>query len=112
MSITYTGTFPEGTSHQGIDYSGKQFDTTWQAKAKKHKPLSFDVGTGRVIRGWDECIKAMSLGEKVKLTIEPKWAYRKGGVADDNGSYVVPPNATLVFEMQLVGVGKKEWSGK
>ena len=42
--------------------------------------------------------------EKAELTIGPRWAYRKGGIQDDAGGYVVPPNATLCFQMQLVGV--------
>ena len=77
---------------------------TSQHKRKQHKPLNFQLQGGKAIRGWDEALKKMSLGEKAKLTIGPKWAYRKGGVPDDQGGYVVPPNATLCFEMQLVGV--------
>ena len=101
---TYTGKFPNGTEHGGVDYSGKTFDTTWDGKAKKHRPLHFQHFGGKAIRGWDEALKTMSLGEKVSVMIGPKWAYRKAGIADDKGAYVVPPNATLAFEMQLVGV--------
>ena len=101
---TYTGRFPKGTEHGGVDYSGKTFDTTWDGKAKKHRPLHFQHFGGKAIRGWDEALKTMSLGEKVSISIGPKWAYRKAGIADDKGGYVVPPNATLEFEMQLVGV--------
>ena len=50
----------------------------------------------------------MTLGEKAEITIGPKWAYRKTGIKDDNGVYIVPPNATLVFQMQLVGVRDKK----
>ena len=77
---------------------------TDDAKRKMHRPLNFQHFGGKAIRGWDEALKGMTLGEKVEVTIMPKWAYRKGGVPDDKGGYVVPPNATLVFEMQLVGV--------
>jgi len=114
VSITYTGTFAEGTVHEGVDYSGKQFDSSLQtsgkakAKVKKQVPLSFVLGDGRAIRGWEECVKQMTLGEKLEVTIGPKWAYRKGGLQDDNGKYIVPPNASLVFEMRLVGVKDKE----
>ena len=80
------------------------FDTTWDGKAKKHRPLHFQHRGGKAIRGWDEALKTMSLGERVSISIGPKWAYRKAGISDDNGQYVVPPNATLEFEMQLVGV--------
>ena len=71
---------------------------------KKEYPLIFTLGAGKAIRGWEEVVKQMSLGERLEVTIGPKWAYRKTGIQDDNGAYVVPPNATLVFEMQLVGV--------
>jgi len=101
---TYTGIFAPGTIHGGVDYSGKQFDSTWDSKLKKHKPLQFQHFGGKAIRGWDEAIKSMTLGEKVDLMIGPKWAYRKTGIQDDSGIYIVPPNATLNFQMQLVGV--------
>ena len=104
VHCTYTGKFAKGTEHGGVDYSGKTFDTTWDGKAKKHRPLHFQHFGGKAIRGWDEAVKTMSMGEKVSITIGPKWAYRKSGITDDNGQYVVPPNATLVFELQLVGV--------
>jgi len=100
----YTGKFAEGTTWEGADLSGKTFDTTYNAKKKLHTPLNFQHYGGKAIRGWDEALKGMTLGEKAEVTILPKWAYRKGGVPDDKGGYVVPPNATLVFEMQLVGV--------
>ena len=105
---TYTGVFAAGTEHGGKDYSGSQFDSTWDSKLKKHKPLHFEHFGGKAIRGWDEALKAMTLGEKAEITIGPKWAYRKTGIQDDNGVYIVPPNATLVFQMQLVGVRDKK----
>jgi len=106
--VTYRGRFGDGTTHEGQDFSGKEFDSTWDNKKKEHKPLGFQLGAGRVIRGWEEAIKAMSLGESIEVTIGPKWAYRKGGIQDDDGKYIVPPNATLVFHMELVGVGSKK----
>ena len=104
MWCVYKGTFPDGTEYAGADLSGKQFDSTWDAKRKQHKPLNFQLQGGKAIRGWDEALKKMSLGEKAKLTIGPKWAYRKAGLQDDNGKVIVPPNATLIFEMRLVQV--------
>lgn len=99
-----TGVFAPGTSHAGKDYSGSQFDSTWDSKLKKHKPLQFQHFGGKAIRGWDEALKSMTLGEKAEVVIGPKWAYRKSGIQDDTGAYIVPPNATLVFQLQLVGV--------
>ena len=109
VALTYTGTFAEGTVHEGVDYGKKLFDTTLQQAGKKgpkqHKPLSFVLGQGKAIRGWEECVRQMSLGEKLEVTIGPKWAYRKGGLQnDETGAWIVPPNATLVFEMRLVQV--------
>ena len=48
-------------------------------KKKNAKPLSFKVGIGKVIRGWDEALLTMSKGEKARLEIEPEWAYEKKG---------------------------------
>ena len=63
---------------------------------------------GKAIRGWEECVRKMSLGEKLELTVFPKWAYRKAGLQDpDTGKYIVPPNSTLKFEMRLVQVRDK-----
>ena len=114
VAVTYTGTFAEGTLDNGTDISGKKFDSTLdhgpQAKKgpKKHKPLEFVLGSGKAIRGWEECVKTMSLGEKLEVTIFPKWAYRKAGKQDEStGKWIVPPNATLVFEMRLVQVRDK-----
>ena len=60
------------------------------------------------VRGWEECVRKMSLGEKLELTVFPKWAYRKAGLQDpDTGKYIVPPNSTLKFEMRLVQVRDK-----
>jgi FKBP-type peptidyl-prolyl cis-trans isomerase len=111
VHVQYTGTFAAGTFHDGRDLSGKEFDSTWQAKRKEHKPLAFQLGAGRVIHGWEECLLGMSLGGVVEATIGPKWAYRKGGVQDDEGGYVIPPNATLCFHMELVGV-RGQMAGK
>ena len=87
-------------------YSGREFDSSLQkqGKSKVHKPLAFKLGDGRAIRGWEECVKTMCLGECIKVSIGPKWAYRKGGLQDDNGKYIVPPNATLCFDMTLVQI--------
>ncbi|XP_036592097.1 peptidyl-prolyl cis-trans isomerase FKBP3 [Trichosurus vulpecula] len=89
----YTGTLQDGTV----------FDTNIQTSAKKKKnakPLSFKVGVGKVIRGWDEALLTMSKGEKARLEIEPEWAYGKKGQPDAK----IPPNAKLYFEVELVDI--------
>ncbi|XP_048840862.1 peptidyl-prolyl cis-trans isomerase FKBP3 [Brienomyrus brachyistius] len=93
VSCWYTGTLEDGTV----------FDTNIPATAKKKKqtkPLSFKVGVGRVIRGWDEALLTMSKGETAKIDIEPEWAYGKKGQPDSK----IPPNAKLIFEVELVSI--------
>ncbi|XP_044292216.1 peptidyl-prolyl cis-trans isomerase FKBP3, partial [Varanus komodoensis] len=89
----YTGKLQDGTI----------FDSNVQASSKKKKaskPLSFKVGAGKVIRGWDEALLTMSKGEKAHLEIEPEWAYGKKGQPDAK----IPPNAKLFFEVELVDI--------
>uniref|UniRef100_W5MZT6 peptidylprolyl isomerase n=1 Tax=Lepisosteus oculatus TaxID=7918 RepID=W5MZT6_LEPOC len=93
VSCWYTGTLEDGTV----------FDSNVATSAKKKKaskPLSFKVGMGKVIRGWDEALLTMSMGEKARLEIEPEWAYGKKGQPDAK----IPPNAKLIFEVELVSI--------
>ncbi|KAJ3021597.1 FK506-binding protein 2B [Thoreauomyces humboldtii] len=84
--VNYTGTLPDG----------KVFDTNMNKK--KVSPLRFKVGTGRVIKGWDEALLTMHVGEKARLTIEAEWAYGKKGTPDGK----IPPNTDLTFEIEVV----------
>ncbi|KAG9481174.1 peptidyl-prolyl cis-trans isomerase FKBP3 [Eleutherodactylus coqui] len=89
----YTGTLEDGTV----------FDSNIPTGAKKKKgakPLSFKVGIGKVIRGWDEALLTMTKGEKAKLEIQPEWAYGKKGQPDAK----IPANAKLIFEVELVDI--------
>ncbi|XP_068433245.1 peptidyl-prolyl cis-trans isomerase FKBP3 [Clinocottus analis] len=93
VSCWYTGCLEDGTV----------FDTnipTTARKKKQTKPLTFRIGMGRVIRGWDEAILTMSKGETARVEIEPEWAYGRKGLPDAK----VPPNAKLIFEVELVAV--------
>ncbi|KAG1941783.1 peptidyl-prolyl cis-trans isomerase FKBP2 [Pimephales promelas] len=93
VSCWYSGTLEDGTV----------FDTNIPASAKKKKqskPLSFKVGLGRVIRGWDEGVLTMSKGETARLEIESDWAYGRKGLPDAK----IPPNAKLIFEVELVAI--------
>ncbi|GCB72813.1 peptidyl-prolyl cis-trans isomerase FKBP3 [Scyliorhinus torazame] len=89
----YTGTLEDGTV----------FDTNVASSSKKKKsvkPLSFKVGIGKVIRGWDEALLTMSKGEKARLQIESDWGYGKKGKPEAK----IPPNAQLIFEVELVDI--------
>jgi len=81
--------------------NGKVFDSNMEAdkKGKKPDPLKFKVGVGKVIRGWDEALLTMSVGESAELVIQPEWAYGKKGIEGK-----VPPGSALTFQVDLVNI--------
>ncbi|OQD77929.1 hypothetical protein PENDEC_c002G01458 [Penicillium decumbens] len=80
--------------YRGTLQDGKEFDSSY----KRHVPLSFKLGTGRVIKGWDQGLLDMCIGEKRTLTIPPEYGYGDRGVGP------IPGGATLIFETELVGI--------
>ncbi len=85
VDVHYTGWLENGT----------KFDSS-----KDHgKPFSFPLGAGHVIKGWDEGVAGMKVGGKRKLTIPASLGYGAQGAGG-----VIPPNATLIFEVELLGV--------
>ena len=94
-------TYPKAGDQLQVHYkgrlasNGKLFDSTY----KRQYPLTFEVGVGKVIRGWDVAMMKMSEGEKATLIIPAAMAYGKRGV-----DKVIPPNSDLVFEVHLVKV--------
>lgn len=85
VSVNYTGRL----------LTGEVFDSS----ADHGKPIQFMLGVGQVIQGWDEGIEGMKVGEKKTLTIPPEKGYGVNGYPP-----VIPPNATLIFDVELVGV--------
>ena len=94
VMVHYTGRFE----------NGEEFDTSLRPVAQGRfmivKPFIFKLGEGWVIKGWDEGVKGMKVGEKRTLVIPPELGYGAAGA----GGGVIPPNATLVFDVELVGV--------
>jgi peptidylprolyl isomerase len=82
-------------NYRGTLESGKEFDSSYG-----RGPFSFPLGAGRVIRGWDEGVAGMRVGGKRRLVSPPDLAYGERGAGG-----VIPPNATLIFEVELLKLG-------
>ena len=77
-----------------LEADGSEFDASYN----RGSPLSFEVGSGRVIKGWDEGLLDMCIGEKRKLTIPPELGYGQRTMGP------IPGGSTLIFETELVGI--------
>ncbi len=91
VAMNYTGTLPDGTV----------FDSNIDPKFNHVEPFVFTIGAGQVIKGWDLGIAGMKVGEKRKLEIAPDLAYGAAGYPP-----VIPQNATLSFEVELLAIKK------
>jgi len=95
-----TGDKPEKGDTVKVHYTGKLEDgTVFDSSVKRGVPIEFQVGVGRVIKGWDEGIADMKEGGKRQLIIPPDLGYGANGYPP-----VIPPNSTLIFDVELVEV--------
>ncbi|HWH72525.1 MAG TPA: FKBP-type peptidyl-prolyl cis-trans isomerase [Candidatus Sulfotelmatobacter sp.] len=95
-----TGAAPKRGDTVTVHYTGWLTDgTKFDSSVDRKEPFSFVLGNGQVIRGWDEGVAAMRIGDKARLTIPPDLAYGPQGYPG-----VIPPNATLIFEVELLSV--------
>ena len=116
-----TGSNPEVTTESGLKYvdvsvgTGREAvagnlatvhytgwltnGTKFDSSVDRRDPFSFPIGSGKVIKGWDEGVAGMKVGGKRKLTIPPQLGYGARGAGG-----VIPPNATLVFDVELLEV--------
>ncbi len=89
LVMNYTGKLTDGTV----------FDSNVDPKFNHVQPFEFTLGAGMVIKGWDEGLVGMKVGEKKTLTIAPEKGYGERGAGA-----LIPPNATLIFDVELVGI--------
>lgn len=87
--VHYTGWLDDGGK------PGRQFDSSYS----RNRPFDFRLGAGQVIRGWDEGVAGMRVGGKRRLTIPPQLGYGERGAGN-----VIPPNATLIFDVELLEI--------
>jgi len=101
------GEGPEAKSGDlvAVHYTGKLQDgTVFDSSISRGEPIEFVLDTGRVIKGWDEGVKGMKVGEKRILTIPPQLAYGERGITAPDGTVVIPGSATLIFDVELVEI--------
>ncbi len=100
-TVTQTGSGPKPPAgatischYKGYFPDGKEFDSSF----KRNQPFSFPLGQGRVIKAWDLAVADMQKGEKCTITAPPELAYGSRGAGG-----VIPPNAVLKFDIELLG---------
>ena len=99
-----TGATAQAGQHVKVHYTGWLYNggakgAKFDSSKDRNDPFGFGLGGGQVIKGWDEGVQGMKVGGTRKLTIPPALGYGHRGAGG-----VIPPNATLVFEVELLGV--------
>jgi FKBP-type peptidyl-prolyl cis-trans isomerase len=90
LTVHYTGYLEDGT----------KFDSSYD----RNNPFVFTLGIGQVIQGWDKGMEGVKVGEKRKIIIPSHLAYGEEGMKNQLGDYIIPPNATLTFEVEILKI--------
>jgi len=94
-------TFPKPGQRVNVHYTGTLTDgSKFDSSRDRGSPFSFTIGQGQVIKGWDEGVAQMSVGQRAKLTCTSDYAYGDRGIPS-----VIPEKATLLFDVELISIG-------
>ncbi len=99
--VAGNGEAPKAGDTVRVHYTGWLVNgTKFDSSVDRGEPFQFVLGRGQVIKGWDQGVAQMRVGDKIRLTIPPELGYGARGAGG-----VIPPNAPLIFEVELLGIG-------